>query len=31
MKVDKNRIEYLADIAMISMDADEMEAQRRDL
>ena len=31
MKVDENRIKYLADIAMISIDAEEREAQRRDL
>ena len=31
MKVGENQVKYLADIAMIAMDDEETEAQRRDL
>jgi len=31
MKVGENQVKYLADIAMIAMDEEETEAQRRDL
>jgi len=31
MKIGENQVKYLADIAMIAMDEEETEAQRRDL